>query len=153
APVSLCHNYLHLQPRVVPQQQCRETRLTVAPEPGVLRPQLDYFGNPVLFFTIQEPHLRLSVIAESEIDVRPLAPPPLADTPPWETVRTQLRTDRTPETLEAYQFAFDSRYVHHSADLARYAAASFTPGRPLGDAVLDLTQRIHREFQYDQRAT
>jgi transglutaminase-like putative cysteine protease len=37
--------------------------------------------------------------------------------------------------------------------LRRYAAASFPAGRPTLEALLDLTQRIYRDFTYDPRAT
>jgi transglutaminase-like putative cysteine protease len=39
------------------------------------------------------------------------------------------------------------------AELAAYARESFPAGRPLLDAVLDLTRRIHDDFTYDPRAT
>jgi transglutaminase-like putative cysteine protease len=68
-------------------------------------------------------------------------------------VRDQLPADRNPTVLDAYQFVFDSRYVRSSAELADYARPSFTPGRPMLDAVLDLTRRVHQDFRYDQRAT
>ncbi len=55
--------------------------------------------------------------------------------------------------LEAHQFVFDSPYIERNADLAAYAAPSFTPGRPLLDAVMHLTHRIHRDFRYDSKAT
>jgi transglutaminase-like putative cysteine protease len=34
-----------------------------------------------------------------------------------------------------------------------YAAPSFAPGRPLTEALLDLTSRIHRDFRFDSKAT
>jgi transglutaminase-like putative cysteine protease len=152
-PVALCHNSLHLQPRHCPRQTCHEQRVQVRPDPGVLQTQVDYFGNPVLFFTIQEPHTSLTITAESRLEVHPPEPIALERVPAWEAVRDQLRHDRSPPTLDAYQFVFDSRYVQRHDELSQYAAPSFFPGRPLVEAVLDLTQRIYREFQYDQRAT
>ncbi len=55
--------------------------------------------------------------------------------------------------LEARQFTFDSHCVAHSGELAGYAGPSFTPGRPILDAALDLTRRIHGDFRYDAKAT
>ncbi len=57
------------------------------------------------------------------------------------------------ETLDAYQFAFDSHYVKKDAQLTAYATPSFPPGRPILEAVLDLTHRIFTEFQFDSYAT
>src|SRR5206468_12243260 len=36
---------------------------------------------------------------------------------------------------------------------ASWAVRSFTPRRPLGEALLDLTARIHNDFKYDSKAT
>ena len=68
-------------------------------------------------------------------------------------MRDGLRGDRSAAGLEAYQFVFDSPYVAASAELLTYAASSFTPRRPLLEAVWDLTGRIHTEFTYDPDAT
>ena len=38
-------------------------------------------------------------------------------------------------------------------EFASYARQSFTNGRMLADALLDLTQRIHKEFKFDSKAT
>jgi len=43
--------------------------------------------------------------------------------------------------------------VPPSDAFAAYAAPSFSPGRPLLDAVLDLTRRIHDGFVFDPSAT
>ena len=34
-----------------------------------------------------------------------------------------------------------------------YAALSLVPGRPVLEAILDLTNRVHTDFEYDNRAT
>jgi transglutaminase-like putative cysteine protease len=115
--------------------------------------RLDYFGNPASFFTVQEPHRQLTITAVHVIEVIPPAVPDPTATPPWETVRDLLARDRGPAAVEACQFVFDSPYVHASPELTAYAAVSFDPGRPLLQAVLDLTGRIHTEFRYDPRAT
>jgi transglutaminase-like putative cysteine protease len=152
-PVSLCQNLAHLTPRDVPGQRCLHTALSVAPEPAVLSDRVDYFGNPSTFFTVQEPHRELVVTASHLIQ---LSPGPAADpsrSPPWEEARDLLEADRSPATLEAYQFVFGSRYIQPSPELAAYALPSFAPRRPLLEGVLDLTARVHHDFVYDPRAT
>jgi transglutaminase-like putative cysteine protease len=113
----------------------------------------DFFGNPVTFFTIQEPHHELTVTAHHMVSVSPFALPEPAQTPAWEEVRQVLSSDRGPRSLDVYQFVFDSPYVTTDPELADYAAASFAAGRPLLEAVLDLTRRIHTDFRYDTKAT
>jgi transglutaminase-like putative cysteine protease len=148
-PVSLCHNLVHLRPRIAPRQTCHHSQLQVQPEPHGVQQQLDYFGNPIALFTIQEPHKELRISAKHRLEVSAGSATPDA-TPPWETVREALRT---PRHLDAMAFTFDSQYIQANEALAAYAAPSFKPGCPIGAAALDLTGRIHREFRYDSKAT
>jgi transglutaminase-like putative cysteine protease len=152
-PVSLCHNVVHLTPRNGPQQVCRHSRLLLNPQPAVSDERIDYFGNHVTFFTIQEPHQHLTLTSISETEVTPRVWPHPTATPAWESVRDRLARSRGAEELDAIQFVFPSLYVSWSAELVAYALPSFAPGRPILDAVLDLTQRIHAEFLYDRTAT
>ena len=151
--VSLCHNLVHLRPRGAPRQTCTYSQMIVQPEPRALVNHHDYFGNPIALFTIQEPHKKLQITVKHRIEVTPQEPIELHESPPWETVRDQLKTDRLAPLLDASQFTFDSEYIERHADLAEYAAPSFPPGRPLLEAAMDLTRRIHKEFRYDAKAT
>src|SRR5262249_19156228 len=99
----------------------------------------------------QEPHRQLTITAKSDVEVTAASPP--VDTPAWDAVRDRLHQDRSPDALDAYQFAFESPHVGFDAALFDYAAPSFPAGRPVLDAVRELTWRIHREFTYDQDAT
>jgi transglutaminase-like putative cysteine protease len=149
-PVSLCHNLVHLRPRVAPRQTCIDTELLVMPEPRAMVRQHDYFGNPVSLFTIQEPHKKLEITARHRIEITgPTIE--IAGRMSWEETRDALHLNRT--HLDGLQFVFDSHYVKQSAKLLEYAAPSFAPGRPLLDAAADLTSRIHRDFRYDAKAT
>ncbi|HJZ60202.1 MAG TPA: transglutaminase family protein, partial [Gemmataceae bacterium] len=123
------------------------------PDPAVIEERVDYFGNPVSYFTIQEQHRELVVSVSHRVSVRPDPIPRLLATPAWEAVRDRLTRDRGPVWLDAYQFAFDSRDAPADVRFAAYAAPSFPPGRPVLEAALDLTRRIHAEFVYDPRAT
>jgi len=68
-------------------------------------------------------------------------------------VRDMLPSARTDEELNACQFVFDSPRVAQLPELAEYARESFPAGRPILEATLDLTRRIHRDFRFDNRAT
>ena len=151
--VTLCQNLAHLTPRETAEQHCRRTTLLIQPQPAVLSSRADYFGNQLTFFSVQEPHRRLCITASHEVEVFPRAAIDAAQAPAWETVRERLRSDRDAVSLEAYQFAFASRHVPFSCELADYARLSFVPDRPLFEAVLELTERIHRDFEYDPKAT
>ena len=152
-PVSLCNNVARLTPREGNLQATIDSELQIQPFPAVTSEWVDYFGNPATFFAIQEPHEELIVTAHHVARVTPYVPPDAEASPPWEAVRDALRSERTPETIDAYQFAFDSPYIRANAELRRYADLSFSPGRPLLAGALDLTKRIHADFKYDPRAT
>jgi transglutaminase-like putative cysteine protease len=152
-PVSLCQNIAHLTPRPDPGQTCLETQLTIHPLPAVLVERIDYFGNPATFFAVQESHRDLTLTAEHHVEVSPRASPDPAQSLPWEEVCSMLHTDRSRDCLAASQFVCDSRYIRPGADLAEYARNSFAAGRPVLEAALDLTRRIHADFEYDPKST
>lgn len=152
-PVTFCHNKANLTPPDLPTQTCEMSRIEIRPSPAVSLQRQDYYGNTVTFFTMQEPHRKLTVTSHSIVEVRERPAVNAPATPTWETVREQLRTDRGPEVLHAYQFTFDSPYVRATDTLRDYAAASFPAGRPVLEAALDLTARIHADFEYSAEAT
>jgi transglutaminase-like putative cysteine protease len=151
--VSICHNELRLRPRQGAQQRCLTHELHVQPTPAGWHQDTDFFGNHVTFLTVQEPHRCFAVTANSTVEVNAVGLPEYAATPAWEAVRDQLRQDRSASGLEAYQYVFASPYITAWPAVRRFAAALFPPGRPLLEAVWELTQRIHTSFTYDTTAT
>ncbi len=151
--VSLCQNIAHLTPCDDDRQSCESSEIRVDPEPAVTVDRLDYFGNIATYFTVQEPHRELKVTAHHLVTVGPAPYGSNQPTSAWEQVRDRLSGDLSPDWLNAYQFAFDSRAAYQRSEFADYAARSFTPGRPILEASLDLTRRIHGDFVYDPRAT
>lgn len=141
-----------LTPRNLPHHRRLRNELRISPKTTYLERD-DYFGNRLSFFTIQEPHNRLVVEARSEVIIDEIERPAGEPSTPWDEVATALPRDRRPESLEAYEFVFESPRIKPSGAFAAYAAPSFQPGRPFNEAVLDLTGRIHREFKFDSKAT
>jgi transglutaminase-like putative cysteine protease len=150
--VSLSHHVAHLAPRGDNGQVCLSRTLTITPKPAFRRERIDAFGNRAVYFSIEEPHQRLVVAATAEVDVPAPARAPLPAAS-WESVRDRLAGERRADIVEAYAFTFDSPHVHRGAALRALAEPSFTRGRPLLEATLELTKRIHAEFTYDPRAT
>ena len=147
--VSVSHHVLHLAPRRHPRQRALETAMLIDPSPSVDSQGKDYFGNPVHYLTVQEPHDQLVVEARSRIDVQPLpAPIDLGASEPWEETREALAAVADETLLQACQFAFDSPYSVANDDVRDYALESFAGGRPVLEAAMDLTSRIYAEFDY-----
>jgi transglutaminase-like putative cysteine protease len=152
-PVSVSHHLLHLTPRPTPFQGCSGTAIEMTPAPTVRASDVDYFGNPTTFVTVQQSHRELVLHASSVVEVRARTAPVPGSALPWEEIARHLARDRSPEALEAAEFTFPSRYVPLAPELGAYAAASFPVGRGALEAALDLTRRIHRDFRYDPGAT
>jgi len=153
ATVTLSQHVVHLMPRETPFQTCLQFSMTAAPEAASSGVAMDYFGNPVHYLTLAEDHSLLFILAVSEVEVRMRAMPEPTGTMPWEEVPRFLARDFTDVARDAAQYCFDSPLTGWSRDLAAYALASFTPARPVLDAALDLTRRIHEEFRYDPTVT
>lgn len=148
-PVSLCHTVAHLAPRTLPHQKVERTQLAIDPAPSGYAEHTDIFGNTVSYFALQHPHDRLVVTAASIVDVKtPAGAAGDASTPTWEQVRKNLKDFHTRGFPDFQLFMLPSPHVGLSSELAAYAAVSFRPGRPAGEALRDLMERIHREFSF-----
>ncbi len=152
-PVPLCHNIVHLTPRQTIRQSLVSHLTQVTPNPVMRNDRIDFFGNPVTWFSLQEPHESLKIAARSEVEVSAFIPPVGLWSPAWEQVARVLRERRDLEVLDAMQFAVNSPFVRAHAQLAEYAQPAFTPGRPLLECVTELTERIFKEFTFDGNAT
>jgi transglutaminase-like putative cysteine protease len=102
---------------------------------------------------VLEPHTQLAVTAESVVDLTRPASLPLAVDQPWEVVRDRLRLDPDDDAFDARGFVLDSPKVVVTPAVAAYAAESFPAGRPLTEALTELTSRIHTDFAYAPGAT
>jgi transglutaminase-like putative cysteine protease len=127
---------------------CRWHDLWISPLPALSSEHLDYYGNRVAWFSVQEPHTELTVTAESEVEVKLNLRPDISQGVSAEQVRQTLLSSSDPAIIAARQYTFDSLYVKRSPELAAYAQGSFSEGRSLLDCVFDLSQQIHSDFKY-----
>ena len=152
-PVTVSHHVARLTPRITRGQMFEGFTIHIEPEPTLRKMRTDFFGNSVCFFSIQSIHQRLEVTATSLVTMSADSPVAAWLSPAWEYVAELFRDPVSPDVVEAFQFVFNSPMVRATTDLAAYAAPSFVPGRPLLEAAMDLTRRIHGDFRYDSEAT
>jgi len=152
--VTSSYGELHLLPRDLPGQVCRESRLRIEPEPNDSRERSDFYGNRTVYFAVLEAHTVLTVTAESVVDVedRQSAVARTGDQP-WEAVRDRLLHDRSGEALDACDFLLDSPMVAMSPELQAYVTPSFPAGRPLVDALAEFNSRINHDFAFKPGST
>ena len=152
-PVSVGKHVACLKPRSLPGQKVAQSELQVQPTPATMTERIDYFGNLLYFFTVQEPHEELVVEARSEVRMDDHIASEPQDSPPWEEAVKLLPMDQSPAGLEAYQFRFESPRIKLRPEFAAYALQSFPARRPMREGLLDLTARIHNDFRFDSKTT
>jgi transglutaminase-like putative cysteine protease len=149
--VKTAHHMAHLRPVDHAHQRLLRHNLEIDPEPAQRGETVDWYGNTRAFFSLQEAHQRLRVVADSLVSTSALTPP---DTSlPWEQVRERMRYHRGAAYDPAAEFVFASPYVPRHDEFLAYALPSFTPGRPVLEAAQDLMARVHADFEYESEAT
>lgn len=151
--VSVCHNAAWLFPRTLGTQKVHMTRLDINPPPSVRTDLEDAFGNLMSIFSFNEGYDKLTVTALSDITVHGRTLPPIEQSPNWEEVRRELAERTSDASVQAAEYLFDTQHVRSFGELRDYTKISFTPGRPILQAVADLTARIHKDFRYDSTTT
>lgn len=160
--VNVSHHVARLEPRDLPGQACLSHELEIHPAPGSRERRTDPFGNHVTRFSIGGPYRELRVLARSVVEVLPGGASAEAGAaagnawagPGWEEARAAVAGSRPGGgAWEAREFRHASAMVPRAPELAEYARPSFPAGRPLAEAVADLTARIHRDFTFDPTAT
>ncbi|HTD49198.1 MAG TPA: transglutaminase family protein [Acidimicrobiia bacterium] len=151
--VTASYGELYVLPRDAPGQDCRSSSVRIEPVPHDYRERTDFFGNRTAYFAVLEPHTRLTVTAESVVDVNRPAAMPLPVDQAWEAIRDRLHLDPADDAFDARGFVLPSPKVAVSPDVVAYAAESFPPGRTLTEALVDLTSRVHHDFTYEPGST
>ncbi|MFV0437899.1 MAG: transglutaminase N-terminal domain-containing protein [Desulfopila sp.] len=152
-PASLSQNELYLLPGSTIHQHVTEGRVSITPEPAYLRERVDYFGNVMQTFMIQQSHKKLTITALSTIETRAVSALDAQLTAPWETVVSQLAGWTGADDLSACQYRFPSPMTIVTPEIEAYARISFPADQPVLAGALDLMNRIFTEFSYDKSAT
>ncbi|MBK8070690.1 MAG: transglutaminase family protein [Ramlibacter sp.] len=150
-PVETAQHVTHLKPLDTPYQQLLSHHLDVRPEPASLSESVDVFGNARTFFSLQNAHDELVVVADSLVRTFGRDAPRSDIT--WDAVREQFRYHAGAGWEAATEFSYASPHVPRHGDFAAYARASFAPGMPLMMAARDLMERIHGDFTYEADST
>ncbi len=151
ATVELTNGILRLTP-VSADGQALES-FSLSTEPPCLPPsrRTDAFGNTVMTLRIEKPHHELSITAKSRVRVD--RPPALPISPPWESVAADALMVESLASDSPAIALYPSRALSLFDEAAAYARESFTERRPIHEAAMELTRRIHADFIYDPGAT
>ncbi|RXP55483.1 transglutaminase family protein [Lutibacter sp. HS1-25] len=150
---SFCHNLATLKPKNIPGQTVLEYNLFISPTPNDISERLDFFGNTITRFSIQEFHKELEVTAKSKV-LRDFAVQLLdfdVEKAKKITVKEakELLIGCTEELIDAKQFTLKSPLISSiSKEIKAYAKISFKPKRSLYEASFDLMERIFNDFDF-----
>ncbi|MEO1058767.1 MAG: transglutaminase family protein [Actinomycetota bacterium] len=148
------YSVAHLLPRGTPSQEVHASEVISDPVGDEIDESIDAFGNRVLQLGIHQPHERLAVVGQSEVEVRQQELPrrPTA----WERVVAQIDGLRGALVGDVLPFTASSRFVtvnEHRSLLGGVAAEAFLPNRPIVEACAALSTSIFERFVFDPSFT
>lgn len=153
SPVAQSQHLIHLTPRTTERQVIRHHSLIIEPAPATRYDGMDAFGNHMAILDIEVPHKEFVLHARTTVEtIAPVAQDFRATTP-WDRLDEALAPAGQSIPIDVVQYRCVSRLTTPSLGIADYAAQSFTRGRPVMDAAMDLTMRIYDEFTFDSTAT
>lgn len=153
-PMTDGYTVAYLLPRPTPHQHIDRAEVTVEPTPDERSERIDVFGNRVVQIGVHRSHDELTLHAESEVVVEPQQLDD--DGPAWEEVREAVGACRGGQALNVRPFVGRSPFVdldRYGEALAAFGEPFFRPGRPIVDAVRDLTHTIYATFAFDAKFT
>ncbi|WP_069165714.1 transglutaminase family protein [Nocardia altamirensis] len=147
--VTSSYGRAYLTPREFPGQRLLSHDISIDPVPSDQSIGSDVYGNTTSYFHVTAEHRTLVVTGESLVEVdRPDLSGSGPELLPWEIARPTGANGPL-----AVEFALDLRPPEITPEVGAYAAESFTPGRPLLEAVTELNHRIHADFTYKSGST
>jgi transglutaminase-like putative cysteine protease len=148
-PVGLCHNIARLMPRNTREQICRNTTIHIKPQPDRINEYEDFFGNKVIYFSIEKEHWELTVHVTSEVERMDSRYSKTHNYPiaGLEVVKKELlKLDA--DSIDIKQYLYVTPMTEWNEEILRYALQSFLTGRSVFEATNDLAHRIYNDFEY-----
>ena len=147
-PVTLCHERGFLSPRPTPSQSVVAHGIQVTPEPLLHTQHLDRFGNTSLYVEIHYPHTHFEVVKDAVVDVAwPEVDVDGLDEWTLASARRAIAGNPTMR-LDRGMFALPSKHVAIPSRLGDYTDSILDPSLRFGEALIELTKGIRRDFAY-----
>jgi transglutaminase-like putative cysteine protease len=151
--VAFARCVLRLTPVTNTGQTLLESSITVTPAPAMKVVKRGAYGADAVSIVIDKPHTALTIESRCTVDVHAAPPKRDAESPAWEAAREAALAARKLDTESPTLYLYPTRATPYDPDIADYASASFTPGRPILAAATELMNRVKGEFEYDTEAT
>ncbi|SMQ72199.1 Transglutaminase-like enzyme, putative cysteine protease [Devosia lucknowensis] len=153
APVHGGRHHIRVAPTTVQGiQRVIAASLTVDPRPARQTAFLDFFGNAVTAITMVEPHEKLTIKLSARVYVEDLTPP--ADlSPPLAELAREIAQYWSISPESPQHFLAASPRVQVVPEITAYATDVTSGTQTTLEAVTALCMAIHKDFQYDPKAT
>ncbi|WP_111708771.1 transglutaminase family protein [Lutibacter citreus] len=150
---SFCHNLATLKPKNGPGQELLEYNLNISPTPNEFSERVDFFGNTIARFSIQQYHEELEVTAKSKVYRNYEEQEEVSNLDKCKSVTVkqakELLKGLDDEVLNAKQFLLKSPLISiNSEEIEAYAKISFKSKRSLYEASFELMHRIFTDFDF-----
>ena len=147
--VALCHNEAKLFPKNFKSQVCTECEIIIDPQPEIYNEKVDFFGNDIIYFSLQHPHDKMTVTAISQVETFPESylQLNLSSNLNWEAARDYVNYDLN-APIDVRQYRLNSYFVPALAEARKFAETSFWPGRSAFEATFEIMQRIYSNFKF-----
>ncbi|HZZ75946.1 MAG TPA: transglutaminase family protein [Puia sp.] len=148
-PVSLCHNIARLVPRNTSEQICKNTNIQIEPKPDRINEYEDFFGNRVIYFSIEKEHWELAVNVTSEVERHHSGQIKMQvyRNAILEEVKKEIQNLKG-DSVDIRQYMFETPMTAQNEEILQFALESFQSGKSVFEATEDLTKRIFKEFEY-----
>ena len=138
--------------RDTPSQSVVSSALEVTPEPDALSSHVDLHGNHSVYIEVRSPHTKLELWRRSIVDVAwPL--PDVERLNSWTVAQAASTIAEEADPVDLAEYTLPSDLVELGPRVHEYALGWMPPDKAFGDAVVDLTRGIFRDFKYRQGAT
>ncbi len=152
-PVTVSHHTARFTPISNDIQICEKFDLTVSPESTDLIQRVDYFGNQIHFFSVQQSHKSLTVESQGRVRVN-VKPIDLASlTMTCGEIRDALSDQGRSDLLDAKQYLYPTEMTSGGDTILEFAQNFLSDEVAIGEVLSIMLDQFWKEFKFDPEAT
>lgn len=146
---SACYNRLCLTPATNPGQQCLSSDLLITPAPEDINYRQDFFGNKLVFFSLNQEHkiLRININSVVNVEGRPNADLAFRSAVHWREVAPYLQQNAH-SLHDIIQYTLPSMHVPVSAVISAFSKECFAEDATLWSACQALMKKLHDTIEF-----
>jgi transglutaminase-like putative cysteine protease len=152
-PVTVSHHTARLTPITNDFQTCEKFDITVTPESTDLIRRIDYFGNEIHFFSVQQLHKSLTVESQGRVRVTAKSIDLQILTMSCGEIRDALNDQQRSDLLDAKQYLYATEMTYGHSAISEFARRFLGNEISIGEALGSMLDIFWDEFKFDPEAT